>query len=173
MGSIMLRSFANHHGIKWPADVACLVDGEPVTWAEIRKTRRERQERIMRWKRRCDPPRIVPCYIWAFCVPGWIYGGWHCYVVTLCQGETQEQPVNFGRGGRFATFKGPALAESIMREIPLGFLPLAENWERWVAEFAKRYPRRHPHDPRKAGSRVGWLVDGRRFCLAKPKGAEA
>jgi hypothetical protein len=88
--------------------------------------------------------------------------------VTRLNGREADSPVNFHTGGRFSTFDGPFLADSVMHEIPMGLLPIPENWERWMAELAHRYPRHHPRDPRKAGSRVGWLLDGRAFSLARP-----
>lgn len=153
--SIMHRSFAEFMGVNWPPEVAYRIsDGRglrggirDVTWAEVgeqkRRKQRERLERI----REPSHPRFVPAYAWTFYNSGWIYMGWHCYVVT----RTEQIAV---------TFRGlnTGLAESIMRAVPLGMFPVVENFERWMESLAKQRPRRKPkRDRRRAGSVVGWL----------------
>lgn len=169
MSAVMMRSFAKHMGIKWPPDVASMVsDGRgrrmrAVTWAEIHA--RRRQQQAQRMQRIVEPkePRTVPCYVWTFfnrqSIP---YHGWYCYVVT----RAKEVAVNF-RG-----FNEP-LALSILREIPLGMLPLGDNFEAWMEKFAKTFPRTHRVDTRKAGTHPGWLTDHRTFSLLKPLHEEA
>ena len=163
MNSIMNRSFAQHMGFKWRSDVACLVNGKAVTWREVHDRRRERQARILEWKRRVPEPLIAPCYLWTFFNSGFIYYGWYCYVVTL----HDEIAVNF-RGFN------EHLARSIMEAVPVGMLPVTENFERWMKKFAKTHPRKHPRDRRRAGSVVGWLTTSEygtaeRFTLDRPR----
>lgn len=165
MTAVIRRSFAESLGIQWPTDVAYRINDShagglrDVTWAEVGEEKRRRQrERLarIRWP---EPPRIVPAYVWAFFVPGWIYHGWHCYVVA------REFDVS-------VTFRGLniELAESIMRAVPLGMFPHIDHFERWMPELAKRHPRKKPrHDRRRAGVVFGWLEDRRRFTLEKPK----
>jgi hypothetical protein len=169
MMDVITRSAADFYGLAWPPDVAYLVDGRPVTWAEVHHARRLDQARCLNRKRQVAPPRVQPCYVWTFLVPGWLFGGWWCYVVT----RRQEQPVEWQTTGRFGRPYGPALAESIMRAVPLELFPLRENWDRWKARLAERHPRHHPRDPRPAGSIVGWLSDGSRFSLDKPGNGDA
>ena len=156
----MHRSFAEAFGFNWRPDVAMVVNGKPVTWAEVHENRRKRDERNVGWKRRVEEPAILPAYVWTFfnrqSIP---YHGWYCYVVT----RHDDIAVNFLRFDR-------ELAESIMRAVPLGVSPTEANFERWMRKFAKQHPRpRHPKDPRQAGSIVGWLERRKWFTLERPK----
>ncbi len=152
-----------------PPDVAYLRSGaglwgagdlEPVTWAEIMDGRRERQaERLRRIRHLNDEPMVCPCYVWTFFNRQMIpYYGWYCYVVS----RHFSIAVNF-RG------YNEKLATSIMTAVPLGILPLKENFYKWMEAFAKAYPRaKHRFDFRKAGSRVGWITDRQSFTLEHP-----
>jgi hypothetical protein len=146
----MTRSFADAMGLNWPPEIACIVNGQRVTWAEMGEQKRQRQRDELASKRRIDPLRIVPAYVWTFRVPGWLFAGWHCWVVT----RHEQFGVRWSDRGKWSQ---PTLAESIMRAYPMGLLPIAENFERWMIALAKTRPRRHPHDPRPAGSLIGWL----------------
>lgn len=137
-----------------------------VPWSEIIDKRRERQrERLDRkrnfWK---SEPRIVPCYVWTFFNPQMIpYHGWYCYVISR----------HFSLAVNFRGFHG-GLALSIMRAVPLGFLPVGDKktFYEWTKKFAETYPRTHPIDKRKAGSLVGWIEDRSIFTLEKPTNGE-
>lgn len=165
MGTIILRSALEPGGFLYdpdrtvPADLARIVDGRIVTWAEIHARRGEDQRRRVAWKRGDnDLPGVLPCYVWTFynrqAIP---YGGWWCYVVTR----------HFDIGVNFRGFEKD-LAESIMRAVPCGLLPCEDNFYRWMEAFAKQYPRpKRTRDRRKAGSIVGWLHDRRRFTLER------
>lgn len=167
MGSIMKRSFADAMGFKWPKDIACVVNGKPVTWAQVHEARRKRQAERLERIRLAEEPIVVPAYVWTFFNKQFIaYYGWYCYVVTRNRqsfgGPTSTIAVNF-RG--FNT----ELALSIMQAVPMGLLPSVENFERWMQLLAKRHPRKKPRgDPRRAGSIVGWLYRRDRFTLEKP-----
>lgn len=131
-----------------------------VPWTEILDRRRERQrERLLRKRTFFEPePRIVPCYVWTFFNRQMIpYHGWYCYVVSR----------HFSIAVNFRDFR-TELATSIMTAIPLGFLPITESFRDWMEAFAKEYPRTHPLDSRKAGSKIGWITDQRIFTLERP-----
>jgi hypothetical protein len=128
---------------------------EEITWAEIIEQRRKEQADRLSCIRQCAEPNILPCYVWTFFneqdIP---YHGWYCYVVTR----------HFEIGVNFRGFK-EELAASIMQEILLG----PKVFYEWMKEFADRYPRNKPSgDPRKSGSRVGWLSNKTTFTLARP-----
>lgn len=72
----MHRSFAECMGVTWPKDVAMVVNGEPVTWAEVHAERRKKQAMILERKRRPEEPEVVPAYVWTFFNTSWIYHGW-------------------------------------------------------------------------------------------------
>lgn len=131
-----------------------------VPWTEIMDKRRAWQKERLESKRYDwnREPRVVPCYVWTFFNRQMIpYHGWYCYVVS----RYFSIAVNF-RGFR------TDLAESIMRAVPLGFLPDTHFFDEWMERFAETYPRNHSKDKRKAGSRVGWITDRRVFTLDRP-----
>jgi len=161
MTTIMKRSFAETMGVEWPPEVAYVVgdsvygERRAVTWDEVMEARRERQRERLEQIQRPDPPHAVPCYVWVFRVPGWLYGGWWCYVVT----RYEEIAVNFPRIHRHHF----GLALSIMRAAPCGFLPFLECFDDWMPAFAKKHPRPPTRDPREAGTLVGWMKDREEF----------
>jgi hypothetical protein len=137
-----------------------------VTWAEILDKRRKRQAEHLQRILFVPPPRegVVPCYVWVFFNPGFIYYGWYCYVITR-------------QGDHAVNFRGfdSILALSIMRAIPLGMLPSESNFKAWMPAFAKAFPRpvisgRKRKDRRRAGSKVGWLKDESIFSVNRPEG---
>jgi hypothetical protein len=169
MNSVMFRSFADSMGFKWPKEIARMeFNGHGgkairVTWDEVMDYRRKRQADRMEDIMRPSEPDIMPCYVWTFfnrqSIP---YYGWYCYVVT----RHSSDAVNF-RGFDLE------LATSIMKEIPLGMLAIKENFTAWMQAFAETHPRaKHKDDPRKAGSRVGWIYKNRSFTLARPSDNE-
>jgi len=155
----MHRSFAENMGVQWPPEWAYVViaPGEPrraVTWSERRVERQAAQRLRLARIEQPSPPRRVPAYVWVFRVPGWLYTGWWCYVVT----RHEQISVN-GRPFR------RDLAASVMRAAPCGFLPMVEYFSEWMPVFTGHYPRPAVSDPRPAGSLVGWLTDRRQFSL--------
>jgi len=150
----MTRSFADNLGLQWPREVACVVDGEPVTWKEVHANRAERMRRKLDWKRRPAQRPRVAAWVWVFYNPHWIYQGWYCYLNWFENGRVMDMAVNF---------KGfhHGLAASLMREFPSGLLPIGsprDQFEEWMVEFVKRFPRKKTRkDRRKAGSAFVWL----------------
>ncbi len=160
--ALITRSAADRWGMGWPTEIACMINGRPVTWPEMGQQKRQRQREQLARKQRPEPVRIVPAYVWTFRVPGTFFAGWWCYVVT----REDRFPAMWHEGGRFGN---AGLAESIVRAWPMGLLPIAENFERWMRLLAKTRPRRHARDPRPAGSLIGWF-DTRyrgRFALSR------
>ena len=145
MLSIMERSFAKSFGLDWPADAAAKVNGRYVTWAEVHAIRRKDQKLRMntiRFTWLHPYPDILPAYVWTFLVPGWLFAGWHCYIVT--------------RKESFSVRDDSTLAVDLMKSIPLGILPMPEYFNQWMAAFAQKYKRHGVKDPRQSGTLVGW-----------------
>jgi len=160
-----------------PANVAYVVNGREsrdVTWDEVMAVRRQRQAERMERIRQPAEPAVLPCYVWTFFnrqdIP---FHGWYCYVVTR-HGDTAVH-------GKYGLVE-VTLAESIMAAIPLGMLPRADNFDSWMAAFAKTYPRsRHwpggkvldrgsgERDPRKAGVLHGWIKNRSWFSIQRPE----
>jgi len=169
MCSIIMRSFAERMGWDWPRDVAYVERGSfgsrvrpitsrRVTWADVHAKRRARQARILAERTAPAERRTVPAYVWVFYVPGMIYGGWWCYVVT----RLRQIAITF------RTYRRD-LALSIMRAAPCGMLPLVECFSAWMPQFAERHPRPPGvEDPRRSGSLVGWLSGTSRFTRERP-----
>jgi hypothetical protein len=164
--AIIHRSFAEHMGLDWPPDAARKVvyaggRARFVSWAEVHEDRRQRQAQRLAEIRLSSKPDWQPAYVWTFFIPGWLYHGWHCYVVTW---RNRHDPL----GVTFRNFR-EELALSIMQAVPLGLPAKLEHFERWMPRLAKHHPRKKPrHDPRRAGTVVGWLYRRERFQLSKP-----
>ncbi len=131
----------------------------PVTWQEVMERRRKRQAKLLKMIRYPKEPPVVPCYVWVFHNRRtFIYGGWWCYVITRrFEIEITDSP------------SYDPLKQSIMRAVPLGFLPVPGAFKEWMVELARSCPRgKTGGDPREAGSVVGWLEGRRSFTLAHP-----
>ena len=126
----------------------------PITRGMMLERKREAQARHLQTIRRCSPSAWRRGQLWVFFVPGWLYAGWHCYVRAL----KEYWPVDFR--------SGPA-KEWVMRQVPMGELPLAERFDKWCAAIAKAYPKQRTRtDPRRAGIVNGWCHDGK-FYLTR------
>ena len=138
---------------------------EEVTWAEVIERRRVQQRERLEGIRWTGPRYPMPAQVWVFHNDFWLFGGWWCYLRTR-HGEIGDG----GPKGNIAPSSRTAL--ELMRTIPLGVLPAAENWEEWAKEFARVYRRRPKGDPRVQGILTGW-TDGSSFHLQKPVEAAA
>ena len=152
-GMIMMRSFADRFGRKWPREWAMIVDHKPVTWADIHRKRAERDKRNIARKREPRTQRHA-AYIWVFYQPGlfgFAYMGWWLYIRTV----NESYAVDF-RG------LNSDLALKIMRLVPCGILPAIENFEQWKEAFATEYHR--PGRFKQQGLLAGWATvqDGNR-----------
>lgn len=138
----MMRSFAEHAGLQWPKNVAAVVNGEPVTWAQVHENRRQRQRQILGHRMACTGPVRRAAYVWTFFVPGVIYGGWHLYLCTLKE--------------KWWIRRDDPFELVLMAQFPCGMLPIPENKYRWKQAFAQQYsaPRQRGGEPQ--GVVFGW-----------------
>lgn len=132
MSMIMLRSWADCHGYNWPREWAYKIDGNVVTYQELLDKKRERQRRHLE-NIRANEIEIKPCYVWTFHNPYFPFAGWWLYVLTSVKNRDFEIGFRDTRLDKFIT--------EIMREFPLGFLPIVENFRAWKKEFARIYYR--------------------------------
>lgn len=152
----MYRSFADHMGFNWPKDLAMIVNGERITFSQLKKERVERQKSHLREILTNDDPAIYPCFICTFYNKGFPFGGWWLCVYTL----KNSWAIDF-RDVR------EELILKIMRMYPLGYLPIIENLDQWEASFADAYHYPTQKRPKKHGlaiaharvSAVGGLLD--------------
>lgn len=111
----------------YPEDVVAVVNGTPITKADILHNKRQKQQRRLDRIRRSTESIIRPCFVWTFYNEGPFYGGWWLYVRTLkCYWEVRDAKQQL----------------KIMQLFPCGYSPVFENFTAWKAEFAKIY--HHP-----------------------------
>lgn len=134
----------------YPEDVVAVVNGKPITKADIRKEKRSHQERRLRAKRRSYEPTIKPCLVWVFWTdglkPSGFFMGWYLYIHSL----HNSQGISIQRDRK--------LVLKIMRMFPCGYLPIIENFEQWKVAFAAAFHRPTIKRPDKQGMAVAWAV---------------
>jgi hypothetical protein len=165
---VMTRSFADCMGFKWPKDLACIVNGERITYAQLKAKRiAEQKERLRRMETEPRPERRA-AFVWVFYQPG-LFG--FCFEGYWLAIRTLKHTWTFGFRG--SEDRSGLKTIDIMRMLPCGFLPLQENAEKWKEKFVKTYSR--PGRFRKQGMVAGWVEtdhDGgwpQRFTIAEPK----
>ncbi len=122
-----LKSLLCHY----PPDVICIINGQALTKSDILDAKRTRQARELKNKLRSYDNIIKPCFVWTFnngpIIP---YGGWWLYVRTLRHSWWVSRLYN----SKEITFK-------IRTLFPCGMLPIRQNYQSWMREFARCYPR--------------------------------
>jgi len=123
-GSISGRGLLAH----CPPDVVGVLNGQPLTRADIRAARQRYQKRRLAWKQHSWLDITVPAFIWTFYVPCFPFGpGWWVYIRT--------------RRGEWGKHLDPKFIVQAMSLYPCGFLPIMENYSLWARAFAETYPR--------------------------------
>lgn len=147
---VMKRSFADFMGFKWPKDLACIVNGERITYAQLKAERIERQRKRLRSIENAPMPVRHAAYAWVFYQPGLFGFAFMGYWLAI---RTLHHTWTFSfRGTELA---GGLKTVDIMRMFPCGILPLSENFEKWKELFVKRHSR--PGRFRKQGMIMGWV----------------
>jgi hypothetical protein len=142
MTTVMHSSFAAAMGFHWPKELAYIINGQRVTWAQVKADRIARQSRILKWKRGFYGPVRHAAYVWTFKVEVDIpYGGWHLYIWALQHSWWLHWENE--------------LAQDIMRRFPCGLLPIKENFYEWKKAFAREH--RRPGRFRQQGLLIGWI----------------
>lgn len=135
---------------------------KPITWEEVHKERREKQEAHLESIRQRDVVEIKPCFVFTFYnSSNWFFGGWWLYVMTL----KRNFPIGF-RG------QNKQLILPIMKLFPCGFLPLEENFEEWAEEFARIYHRPTKERKKKIGMVAAWAKIDRGYLVEIMKESE-
>lgn len=111
----------------YPPDVVCVINGIPVTRADILRGRQERQVRQLDRKRRSLEDIIKFGFVWVFdngpIIP---YGGKWLYVRT----HKREWQI-----------RDEQTRLQIMSVFPCGLLPMIENYDLWKKMFISFYHR--------------------------------
>lgn len=149
MTTVINRSFADNMGWNWSADIVAMVDGEPVTVHDVRRHKRERQQRHLARKR-----ETLACWraaqVCVFYVPCFPYQGWHVYLRT----HNQRWYLNGNRPEHWIVPPFADIKQQIMRTYSFGLLPLRENFRTWKETFARTYGK--PRDTTE-GIAYGWV----------------
>ena len=115
----------------FPPDVVAVVNGQPITKADLLATKHRIQRRRLANKRTCWEPVIKPCFVWVFRVESFAYYGWHLYIKTLHKEWwiSRGQPL------------GPHSKACVkaMQMFPCGYLPMIENLRYWMPAFAEAH----------------------------------
>ena len=80
-------------------------------------------------KKRTPEIQYAPAYVWVFYNNTDFFGGWYTYILSY----KKDWAVNF-RGFN------KQIALQAMNMFPCGILPIVENFNQWMVEFAKTYP---------------------------------
>ena len=152
--TIMSRSaYKFWHGKELPREIAFLsmsvydTEWQITTYKEVLDKKRAKQNSHLEYIRQSEV--IKPCFIWTFYnEQSFPYGGWWLYIKTL----KEDYPLNFRNEDRELQIK-------VMKLFPCGMLPMLENIEKWMEEFAKIYhypsPKRSKQGMAKAWAKIG------------------
>ena len=149
----MHRSFADFMGLKWPKELACIVNGDRITWAQLKAERVKRQRaRMCSIDRMNINPIRHAAYVWVFYQPGLFGFAYQGYWLAI---RTLNHTWTLGFKGGCSIGIGIV---DIMKMFPCGFLPLIENYEKWKKEFIRQYYR--PGRFKKQGMVPVWVESG-------------
>lgn len=146
----MERSFAEVMGFDWPKDLACVVNGERITYLQIKERKIMKQRKHLEKVLRHDGPVRHAAYVWVFYQPGLLgfaYQGYWLSIWTLRHTWTFRFRLDEMVSG-LSTI-------DVMRMFPCGYLPLIENFEYWKEAFVRKYLR--PGRFKKQGLVMGWV----------------
>lgn len=143
MTTVITKSAAEYWGWAWPADVSHTINGQPVTFKQLKSDRIEQQRSHLEELLRITS-RFRPAYIWTFFVSGPFYSGWHLYLRTIKDSWWIRDCDEF--------------ALTIMRHYPCGLFPIPENFYAWKKAFAETYTRPSKRRPRQ-GMVIVWIKE--------------
>jgi hypothetical protein len=127
MATLITRSFLENMGrTDLRPDLACIVNGKVVTWADVMRNRRARQARELEWRRRDHTGRWRALRLSVRYYDMFIMGGWHAYLHAA--------------GGYEYWLRYDRYKEELMALLPLlpPLLP-ADDWHAWLKLFARAY----------------------------------
>ena len=134
----------------WPDDVIALVNGVPITKADVRAAKRERHARNLARKRNPVEPVWRPAFITVFDNgPIFPYGGKWTGIQTHKHYWTVERQGDQER---------LRLRLLIMRAFPLGYLPTLAFYALWQEAFMRQYHHPVAYRPTRHGRVVAWAL---------------
>lgn len=136
MSTVMTRSALVHWGHNPPPEVhSVIVDDSGrhvVTWSDVMKERRERQQRNLLRKLKSFPWRAYK--LWVAYFDQTFFGGWHAFL----ENKDDRTWITPSR----CSWPIPQLMDLYPLVLPTG---REDDRERWKIEFAARYRRRTHH----------------------------
>lgn len=136
-GLNMIERF-NQTGSLLPRGVKCCINGEMVTYAQLKAERVKRQREHLHQVTTVETPVRRAAYLWTFYQPG-LFGfasmGWWAYLRILGQRDDHKL--------RWEDFVGDEdqLALHCMQLFPCGVFPARENFDLWKEAFGSQYRR--------------------------------
>ena len=137
-GLSMIERF-HQTGSFLPRGVKFVINGEPVTYAQLKAERKaeriKRQREHLRQILISDSPVRRAAFLWCFYQPGlfgFAYAGWWAYL-RIC-GEREDHQLRWDIVGA-----EDKLVQRCMELFPCGVLPIRENFETWKEEFGRQY----------------------------------
>lgn len=104
-----------------------------ITWSDIHKKRRERDEKNIYFKRMHG--MIKPCIVWVFYIDYWLFGGYYTVIKTI----NDEVYLNFRGRGLASRANEEHLKLEVMNLFPVGIIPIIDNFQYWMKQFIKNY----------------------------------
>jgi hypothetical protein len=120
-----------------PYGVKCCINGEMITYAELKIERIKRQAEHLRRILTVERPIRRAGYLWTFYQPGlfgFAYMGWWAYLRIL--GQRDDHQLRWDIVG-----SEDQLALRCMELFPCGVFPVRENFDLWKEAFGLSYRR--------------------------------
>lgn len=119
-----------------PRGVSHCINGEMVTYAQLKAERVKRQQAHLGRVLSIDWPVRRAAYLWTFYQPGlfgFAYAGWWAYLRIMGQEDVQL---------RWDIIGGQdVLLQQCMEAFPCGVFPIRENFGLWKEAFGSQYRR--------------------------------
>jgi hypothetical protein len=110
---------------RFPPNVAMMIDGQPVTWAQVLEHRREVQDLILRRKREPTWPPYIPWRLSVAYFDQRLMGGWQAFIDNRHERLWIDRDCKWLKDGLMELFRF--------------WLPGCGTWEEWKPLFAQRY----------------------------------
>lgn len=101
-----------------------------VTWEDIFKERKDKNEHNLWWKKRTNKLMRTPCFVWVFNnYKSNFFGGYYLYIKTL----EQDYAINFREPNE-------EIQKQVMEIFPCGIIPGIDDFYIWAQSFIETFP---------------------------------
>lgn len=148
----------------WPDDAVSayqkhrLAPWQYTTRKDLRLHRQKNAKHVLWVKRECGVTKRQPLYVWVFWCPA-VFIGWHTYLIGKNVSYLIGKNVSYSPTVRN---NDKATIAKLLELFPLvdPMLFGEPDWDKWMAEFVKRYPRGRRHGKPYGKAPVWAEVDG-------------